>query len=70
MARGNRELFLNDQKQSHIGERRLEAGCFLGLDQTVHSEAKSWEGGFGWCENFHVYSLTWTPGTDGMRTIR
>lgn len=61
MARGNRELFLNDQKQSHIGERRLEAGCTLGMDQKVRHEMKNWEGRSGWCENFHVYSLTWTP---------
>jgi hypothetical protein len=66
MARGNKELFMNDQKQSHIGERRLEAGCLLGMEQNVRNEVKDWEGGFGWSENFHVYSLTWTPGTDGM----
>jgi hypothetical protein len=64
MARGNKELFLNDQKQSHIGQRRLEAGCVLGLDQKVVNEMKNWEAGFGWCDNFHVYSLAWTPGTD------
>ncbi|XP_069688093.1 beta-1,3-glucan-binding protein-like [Periplaneta americana] len=61
MARGNRELFMADQRQSHIGERRLEAGCFLGVDNKVKKEMKSWEGGFGWCNNFHIYTLTWTP---------
>jgi hypothetical protein len=61
MARGNKDLFLNNQKQSHIGERHLEAGCMFGLDQKVHNEMKNSEGRPGWCQNFHVYGLTWTP---------
>jgi len=55
---------MNDQKRSHIGQRRLEAGCVLGVDQKIWNEMKSWEGGFGWSDNFRVYSLNWTPGME------
>jgi hypothetical protein len=63
MARGNKELQMQDQPQKHIGERFLETGCVLGVDQTVTTVEKNWEHlGAAWNNNFHLYSLEWAPG--------
>ncbi|PSN52726.1 hypothetical protein C0J52_06148 [Blattella germanica] len=63
MARGNKELFMQDDPQKHIGDRLLEAGCMLGVDQKITTLQKSFESlGSGWCNNFHIYTVEWLPG--------
>ncbi|KAJ9575890.1 hypothetical protein L9F63_007202, partial [Diploptera punctata] len=68
LTRGNKELQLKDQPRKHIGQRLLEAGCSLGVDDKVTSLQKSWEkSGSIWCDNFHIYTLEWAPGDLSFR---
>nr|CAD7574830.1 unnamed protein product [Timema californicum] len=62
MSRGNKDIILKEGG-ADLGSKRLEAGCLLGLGQQVHKEVYEWNRqGAAWCDNFHVYTLVWTPG--------
>ncbi|XP_063234625.1 beta-1,3-glucan-binding protein 1-like [Bacillus rossius redtenbacheri] len=61
LSRGNRDLVLPGGT-SGLGSRRLEAGCVMGLGGKVRKELGWWDKqSSGWCDDFHVYSLEWTP---------
>ncbi|KAJ8877940.1 hypothetical protein PR048_022399 [Dryococelus australis] len=65
LSRGNRDLKRQGVSPGSVdlGSTRLETGCVLGLNSKVRKELGSWyKQSAGWCDNFHVYSMEWTPG--------
>ncbi|XP_068081124.1 beta-1,3-glucan-binding protein 1 [Anabrus simplex] len=58
LVRANRNL-MKDKKD--LGARHLEVACVISSGKTVHSETFSMDSNAFWSDNFHIYSVTWTP---------
>ncbi|KAL1123442.1 hypothetical protein AAG570_002522 [Ranatra chinensis] len=59
MARGNINLSFGDYI---LGNNLLEAGVMIGTNDEIRGRAIEWNNPNGWHDDFHNYTLIWTPG--------
>lgn len=64
MARGNQNLEYNGIE---IGNRQLEVGVLMGVDENIRARTIIRDKADGWWRSFHNYTLIWTP--DNMRFL-
>ena len=59
MTRGNSDLKLNG---NDIGYKKLETGVLLGVENDVRQHTMIMQTVDGWPNEYHKYSVIWTPG--------